>query len=101
MKVIIKPRRAGKTREIAEAAIKNQGIVLTVDKERTRLIERNYPALKGRVHTFDYFYRDTHRGTFMDKIYIDDLDEVLHYAFGYHTISGVSFTGVEGTGWDT
>jgi hypothetical protein len=100
MKIVARPRGGGKTTEIASLAIKEHGIVLTANTQMARNIERNYPDLKGKVFPFDYFYRDAQRGSIVDKIFIDDIDEVLHCAFGYHTIAGMSFTVSEDTGWD-
>lgn len=101
MKIICRPRCSGKTTEIIEDTIKANGILLTHNIQRAQQIARDHPELKGRVHSFDSFYRDAYRGTFVNKLFIDDLDEILHSTFGYSMIGGITLSGQPETGWDT
>lgn len=96
MEIILKNRGGGKTAELIRRSAKSGLYILTKDYARSRAVAEQARDMGINipfpVTVADYMHSDGFNGSFINKIYIDDADDILQAIFCRVQIEAATIT---------
>ena len=97
MKIIAKPRCAGKTTELIKLSARTNTYILVLNRKRQKEVARLADSMNIIIPypvTLEDYMRTQFRGSFINHILIDDADEILQRFFNNIIIDAITITEV-------